>query len=340
MVGTSSGDNNHPHESLLSVLSGEAESNKESAPGRASSTGLPRWAVGPVSTNGAAPDATRLDIVELLVRDLDLMTHFYSDALTLDVLDQSGHTVTLGSGRVPSIVLRHEKNLPPRSQNSARLYHTAIVFEDSHRLASALGSMAQKASSLYQGSADHLVSEAFYFADPEGNGLELYRDRDRDEWDVSADGTVRMGTEYLDPNEFLARWYDPDMIASTSNDSNASAMIGHVHLQVGDIPTARVFYEGILGFDVTLDMGSALFLSAGGYHHHIGMNTWNSAGAGPRAASLGLGDVRIMVPEREDVEALAERLRFHQIGSEDDGRTLRLVDPWGTKLAVSPRVWN
>lgn len=180
-------------------------------------------------------------------------------------------------------------------------------------------------------SADHLVSEAFYFTDPEGNGLELYRDRPRKEWVILPDGTTQMGSLSLDPNDFLLRWYAPD-----EPDTGASAAIGHVHLQVGDIPTARAFYVDNLGFDVTIQMPTALFVSAGGYHHHIGMNTWHSAGAGPRAASLGLGDVRIAVPTRADVEQLADRVAFHGIPAADDGRSLRLADPWGTGLVVTP----
>ncbi|MBY0689080.1 VOC family protein [Microbacterium marinilacus] len=272
-----------------------------------------------------------MDTVELLVRDLDAMTAFYRDAVTLDVLDESGPTATLGRAGVPVMALRQEKDLPGRDRTGAGLYHTAIVFEDERRLAVALASMAERAAALYEGSADHLVSQAFYFHDPEGNGLELYRDRPRDEWTVAADGTVRMGSLPLDPGGFLRQWYEPDRA-----DAGPSAAIGHVHLQVGDIPTARRFYVDVLGFDVTASMDTALFLSAGGYHHHIGMNTWHSAGAGPRAASLGLGDVRLVVPGREDVEALADRLRLHGVAVEDDGRSLRFGDPWGTRLVVTP----
>ncbi|SIR65001.1 catechol 2,3-dioxygenase [Microbacterium sp. RURRCA19A] len=286
-------------------------------------------------TPGAAPDGTRMDTVELLVSDLDGMTDFYRRAVTLDVLDHSGATATLGRGGVASIVLRQEKDLPGRDSRGAGLYHTAIVFQDQARLASALASMARQAGQMYEGSADHLVSEAFYFHDPEGNGLELYRDRPRDQWTIRADGTVQMASEFLDPNQFLQCWYDPE---AKESGTDATAAIGHVHLQVGDIPTARRFYQGILGFDVTADLGSALFLSAGGYHHHLGMNTWHRAGAGPRAATLGLGDVRILVPTRDDVEAFGERVRDHGIAAADDGRTLRLADPWGTRLAITPEV--
>jgi catechol 2,3-dioxygenase len=118
-----------------------------------------------------------------------------------------------------------------------------------------------------------------------------------------------------------------------------SAVVGHVHLQVGDIEQAKRFYVGVLGFDVTAELGgTALFVSAGGYHHHIGMNTWQSRGAGPRAASLGLGDVRILVPTRDDVESIEERLRGHGIAAVDDGRTLRVEDPWRTRLAIAPEI--
>ncbi|WP_341954371.1 VOC family protein [Microbacterium sp. LWH13-1.2] len=266
------------------------------------------------------------------MRDLDAMTGYYQQAVTLDILDQSGATATLGRAGEPIMRLRQEKDLPTADPRAAGLYHTAILFQDESRLAAALLSVAQRAPQTFTGSADHLVSEAFYFTDPEGNGLELYHDRPREQWQVAPDGSVHMDSLALDPNQFLRRWLAPDAV-----DAGQTATIGHVHLQVGDIPTARRFYSDILGFDVTAALGdSALFVSAGGYHHHIGMNTWQSAGAGPRAASLGLGDVRVSVPTRSDIDELADRLSFHSIPSEDDGRTLRLSDPWGTRLALTP----
>lgn len=267
--------------------------------------------------------------VELLVSDLDAMTAFYQQAVTLDVLDQSGATVTLGRPGTPIITLRQERDLPGPDRRGAGLYHTAILFKDQPALASAVASVAQRAPGVFEGSADHLVSEAFYFHDPEGNGLELYRDRPREQWSIGPDGIIAMGVDPLDPNAFLRTWLSPDAPAPEGT-------IGHVHLQVGDIGLARSFYVDILGFDVTTEIGTALFVSAGGYHHHIGVNTWNSAGAGPRAASLGLGDVRITVPARADIEALADRLRFHNIPTSDDGLSLRFADPWGTHLTITP----
>ncbi len=296
------------------------------------STSAPHWFPDAVATPGAAPDGARMGAVELLVRDLDALTAFYSDAVTLEVLDQSTATATLGQGGVPSIRLRQVKELPPAAPNGAGLYHTAIVFRDETRLATSLAAMAERAAHLYEGSADHLVSEAFYFHDPEGNGLELYHDRPRDQWRIDSQGRVAMSSLRLDPQEFLRTWYTPEAPVS----SGATAAIGHVHLQVGDIPTARGFYEGVLGFDVTMDAGSALFLSAGGYHHHLGMNIWHSAGAGPRAAALGLGDVRIVVPTRDDVDALIERLGDHGVAFADDGWGVSFADPWSTRIAVVP----
>ncbi|MGN7862866.1 VOC family protein [Microbacterium sp. 22303] len=289
------------------------------------------WQVPAVPTRGEAPDQTRMDAVELLVRDLDGMTQFYQHAVTLDVLDQSGPSTTLGRAGAPVVTLRHARDLPSPDPRGAGLYHTAIVFEDQRRLAGALASMARRPGLIFEGSADHLVSEAFYFRDPEGNGLELYRDRPREYWNISADGSIQMGVDPLDPRRYLEQWYDEDAAGP-----DASAAIGHLHLQVGDISAAKRFYVDALGFDITTQIDTALFVSAGGYHHHIGLNTWNSAGVGPRSAALGLGDVRIIVPTRDDVDALADRLRVYGIAAADDGHALRFSDPWETRLIVSP----
>lgn len=269
--------------------------------------------------------ATAMGAVELLVRDLDTMTRYYHDGVGLDVIDAHGTTVVLGAGE-PAVVLRQVADLPPAAPRSAGLYHTAILFPDRASLAAALMSVARFAPGTFTGSADHLFSEAFYFTDPEGNGLELYRDRPRHEWTYDDAGTLQSATLPLDPNQFLAR----HLGAGTPG----PAEVGHVHLQVGDIATARGFYVDVLGFDVTMDYGSALFVSAGGYHHHLAMNTWGTRGAGPRAASLGLGEVAIDVPTRDDVASLAERVRAAGLSHGDDGRTLTVADPWGTRVRV------
>ncbi|WP_203968295.1 VOC family protein [Sediminihabitans luteus] len=298
-----------------------------------------------------------MDLVTLHVGDLDLMTRYYRDALTLDVLpadvsatalaertavaaDPRAETVVLGRGDVPLVVLRRARDLPAARPGQAGLFHTAVLFDDAPGLARAVASAARTAPGSFVGSADHLVSEAFYFTDPEGNGVELYTDRPRETWGWDARG-VRMDTLRLDPNAYLAEHLDPESWGrlrerdtaplATSDDR---AALGHVHLQVGDVDVARDFYVGVLGFAETATVPGALFVSAGGYHHHMAMNTWNSRGAGPRAASLGLGQVAIVVPTADDVTALAGRLDAAGVGSRHDGETLRFDDPWRTLVEV------
>src|SRR5690606_24362680 len=173
-------------------------------------------------------------------------------------------------------------------------------------LAAALASVAQRAPHTFTGSADHLVSQAFYLTDPEGNGIELYWDRDRAEWSWTH-GQVEMATLYLDPNAFLQQHLSDEAAAgSTATDA---AQIGHVHLSVGDIVSARDFYVRRLGFDATASLGEqALFVSAGGYHHHMAMNVLNSRGAGPRMPALGLGQVDPVLPNAAALGYLGERL--------------------------------
>jgi catechol 2,3-dioxygenase len=191
---------------------------------------------------------------------------------------------------------------------------------------------AQNPRSQFVGSSDHLVSEAFYFTDPEGNGIELYTDRPRAQWGF-VNGEIQMATQYLDPNAYLQRHLTQEVLDAAPG---LAGRVGHVHLQVGDVAVARQFYIDALGFEPTAtnDPG-ALFASAGGYHHHIAMNVWHSAGAGPRAASLGLGDVAVSVPTREDLDSLAARLRDKNVAFADDGRTVRVDDPWGTQVTVA-----
>lgn len=270
--------------------------------------------------------ATAMGAVTLLVGDLDAMTRFYRDVVTLQVLDAEGDTVTLGRAGTPIVVLRHEPALRHAPEGSAGLFHTAILFETQAALAAALSSVAQRAPRTFTGSADHLVSQAFYLTDPEGNGIELYWDRARTEWSWTH-GQIEMGTLFLDPNAFLG-----EHLSERSTAAEA-ASVGHVHLSVGDVASARAFYVGALGFDETAEYGgSAVFVSAGGYHHHMAMNVWGSRGAPPRMPALGLGRVDLTLPRADDLGALTERLRDHGVRTEDDGRTVLFRDPWNNVL--------
>ncbi|CAL4858490.1 VOC family protein [Microbacterium sp. MM2322] len=277
--------------------------------------------------------ATSMGAVTLLVGDLDGMTRYYRDVVTLQVLTAEGDTVTLGRAGRPIVILRHEPGLRHAPAGAAGLFHTAILFESQTALAAALFSLAQHAPQTFTGSADHLVSQAFYATDPEGNGIELYWDRDRSDWSWTH-GQVEMATLHLDPNAFI-RDHLTDAAAAGSTAADA-ASVGHVHLSVGDVSTARAFYVDALGFDVTAELGgSALFVSAGGYHHHMAMNAWNSRGAGPRMPALGLGRVDLALPDRDSFGELSERLRHHRIQIADDGRTATFTDPWRNTLHAS-----
>ena len=275
---------------------------------------------------------TAMGPVTLRVGDLDAMTAYYRDAVALRVLDQVGPSVTLGRATTPVVILEHAPELRHASPRDAGLFHTAILFDTKEALAAAVYSVAQKYPNTFTGSSDHLVSEAFYFTDPEGNGVELYWDRDRTAWSW-VHGSLEMATLYLDPNAFLQENLTEQAVADPVV---GGARVGHVHLQVGDVQTATDFYVDKLGFDKTVEIpGSAVFVSAGGYHHHMAMNTWNSRGAGPRLPALGLAQIDIGVPTRDDVAALTERLDHFGIATRDDGQTVCFDDPWANLLKVT-----
>lgn len=275
---------------------------------------------------------THMNAVQLKVGDMKVMSEYYQQALGLAVLDETAEGTRLGRGTQELVNLQNAPGLQLPSRKEAGLFHTALLFDTKADLAATVLSAAQFDQSRFVGSSDHLVSEAFYFTDPEGNGIELYWDRPRDTWSWSG-GEVAMDTIYLDPNKFLNEHLNEQAI---TGQRQAAADIGHVHLQVGDVATARQFYVNTLGFDETTALGNqALFVSAGGYHHHMAMNVWNSRGAGPRKDTLGLGEVLINVPTEDEVGKLAERLAFAKVENHHTGAELRFKDPWNNELRVA-----
>lgn len=288
------------------------------------------------TTHGLAkPDIlaanTAMGAVTLRVGDLDRMIAFYRDGVGLDLLAEDHSSAVLGRPGRPSLVLQFAPELKHAGEHEAGLYHTAFLFAEKSDLAAAVYSVARKYPSRFTGSSDHFVSNAFYFDDPEGNGVELYWDTERKFWEWDG-GTVRMGTVYLDPNLFLQENLTE---AGTEKPGNGDAGVGHVHLKVGDIPTAKQFYVNTLGFETTIEYGTqALFVSAGGYHHHVGMNTWHSSGAGTRTPALGLGQVSIEVPSADDLGSLRERLASAKIPTADDGNAVTFDDPWANLVRV------
>ena len=286
------------------------------------------------STQDLLPAELTMGTVMLKVGDMKLMTDYYQRALGLGVVAEQDGGLYLGRRQTPLVHLAPAPGLSVPSRGEAGLFHTALLFEDQPSLAATVASAAQYEPQSFSGSADHLVSEAFYFTDPEGNGIELYWDRPRDAW--SWEGTnVVMDSLALPPQRYLEQYLTEE---SVTGQREAGAGVGHVHLQVGDVQSAQDFYVGTLGFEKTAGWhGQALFVSAGGYHHHMAMNVWNSRGAGPRHDTLGLGEVLIEVPAGDDVGALADRLKTAGVQSHHTGAELRFEDPWRNRIRVAVR---
>jgi len=210
---------------------------------------------------------THMGTLELLVRDMDTMLDFYTEGVGLVPMSHENGTVILGmpdpmrESLREVVRLSEARDLRPAGPGQAGLFHTAIVFQDKVMLSRALLAMFARYSQLFTGTGDHWVSQAFYFSDPEGNGVELYWDRPRDQWRW-VNGTVQMGTDWIDPAQFMR-----DALIGQEPESSEPPVgeLGHVHLQVGDVATARDFYVDALGFDQTATLGrSALFVSAVG----------------------------------------------------------------------------
>ncbi|WP_104190992.1 VOC family protein [Cryobacterium sp. Y82] len=265
--------------------------------------------------------------VTLRVGNLDAMIAYYRDVVTLELQSHDGPVAVLGRGQTPLVILQHAPELAAAEPRSAGLYHSAILFDTQADLAAAVYSIGTKSPGTFTGSADHLVSQAFYFTDPEGNGIELYWDRDRTLWSWTH-GQVEMASLHLDPNAFISEHL-------SAAPSEGRAVVGHVHLSVGDVASAREFYVNRLGFEATANFGpSALFVSAGGYHHHMAMNTWESSGSGKRRLALGLGEISIIVPGADDIGALNERMTHYKVPTSHDGQTLAFDDPWANRIRV------
>ncbi len=268
--------------------------------------------------------STELGIVTLNVKDLDGMVDFYSNAVGLELIKKTNNSTLLGIGARGILNLDQRVDLSNAKPGSAGLYHTAILFESSLGLAIVLKRMLETVPQLFEGSGDHFVSQAFYFHDPEGNGVELYVDRQRDEWKWK-NGKIEMGLEYIHPATFIEQ--------NQINSGNLKNIkIGHIHLKVGNILKAKDFYVNTLGFDITHEIPTALFLSAGGYHHHLGMNIWESTADVEREETLGLGSYQIMIPNLDEMDRIEKTLVDKKIFFEKSSELFVTFDPWGNKI--------
>src|SRR3954464_10170378 len=243
--------------------------------------------------NGSIAAETRMGAVRLTVSGLEGVRDFYRDAIGLSELKPADGVVRLGTDDAPLVELVGDPGAQPRPRGTSGLFHLAILVPSRADLARALQRVAEAGWRL-SGASDHLVSEALYLSDPEGNGIELYRDRPRDQWPVR-DGVLQMDTLPLDLDGVLGELRREDAEAPMPHGTR----IGHVHLNVGDLTAAEAFYSGALGFDVMVrGYPGALFVSAGGYHHHLGLNTWAGEGAPPPPpGSRGLREFEVVLPD-------------------------------------------
>lgn len=259
----------------------------------------------------AATTPISVSRVGLKARDADALAAYYRAVVGLQELGRDGETITLGAAGRPLLALEQDRTATPDDPRSAGLFHTAFLLPgraDLGRWAS--HAMTNKLA--VEGASDHRVSEAFYLTDPEGNGIEIYADRPRESW-LWNGSQVAMSTERMDVRGVIAEAAGTEWTGAPEN-----TVVGHVHLRVGDPRAAEDFWHSEFGFDTVAKYGAqAVFLSSGGYHHHIGANTWQSAGAGRRdPARTGLSWVEMR---------------------SDDGHTaVEKQDPWGTVIRLVP----
>ena len=273
------------------------------------------------------PD-TCLGYVHLTVTNLPQSLAFYQRSLGFQLHHREGDTAYLGAGRADLLVLTELPGATPPGRTTG-LYHFAILVPSRPDLARVLRNLVETETHL-DGAADHLVSEALYLSDPDGNGIEIYRDRPRTAWEYP-NGTLKMGTDPLDYQ---------GLVAELKEDSGLwdglppGTILGHMHLHVANIPEAEAFYSGVIGFDVMARyQPSASFMSAGGYHHHLGVNTWNGVGAPPPPPdAVGLRYFVVRLPSEPEQEKLIVRLDKAKVPFERRENKVVVRDPSQNEL--------
>lgn len=274
---------------------------------------------------GELPATTHIGRVELSVERHDAVLSFYTDVVGLEVVDQGPVRLDLGVGETVLVRVREEPDAAARRTDAAGLFHLALRVPERPALARAAHRLRDAGA--LTGASDHQVSEALYASDPEGNGLEIYHDRPRERWEHTAEGGIRLVTWPLDL-EALAR-----TVADGGTGLPVGTDVGHVHLEVTDLEAAVSCYRDRLGFDTTFRAPGAAFLSAGGYHHHLGLNAWN--GRTEPAGGRGLRRFHVVVPEPTAIDQIAERVRSSPWTVERRGDGLVIRDPDGIECEVT-----
>lgn len=275
-------------------------------------------------SEGDLPAAARVGRTALVVSDLDELERFYRDVVGLTVLGREGDRSVLGAGETALLELRADASTPERTRAEAGLFHTAFRVPDRGALGDALARVRDHWH--LGGASDHLVSEALYLTDPEGNGVEIYRDRPQEEWPTTDDGRVQMDTDRLDLDALQAE-RTGDEHAPDGTD------VGHVHLEVTDLDAARDFYVDALGLGVRQAWGdAALFVAAGDYHHHVGLNTWN--GRTTPKTGRGLDWFELLLPDEAALDATVDRLDARDVNIDDTDAGVAVTDPDGITVRL------
>ena len=271
------------------------------------------------------PPGTRLGRTALRVADLEETAAFYRRVVGLAVLERRERAATLGVDGSPLLVLLADPDAPPRDRAAAGLYH--VAFRVPSR--AALGDALRRARERWrlEGASDHGVSEALYLRDPEGNGVEVYRDRPRERWPRGDDGRLRMGSDPLEAAGLEAA-------AAGADTAPPGTDVGHVHLEVTSLAAFESFYVDALGFEARATAPGARFVAAGGYHHHVGANTWNGRTAGADAAARGLAWFEVRVPDGDALEAVRTRLLDGGVDVAETDGGLEARDPDGVAVRL------
>jgi catechol 2,3-dioxygenase len=269
--------------------------------------------------------------VHLTVADLTHSLDYYRTAVGLEVLRRDGRSASLGVAGRELLVLVEEPGASPATPSTG-LYHFALLLPARADLARWLAHAARDRVSL-TGASDHFVSEALYLSDPDGHGIEIYWDRPRAVWEGQVG--ARMTTLPLDIDDLLSELEAP--VSEPFDGLPPQTTMGHIHLKVADIPRTLAFYRDVLGFALMAQLGPyAAFLSAGGYHHHIGANTWESAGAAPPPpGTAALRHAVIVLPDERARDRLLERLETGSQALQHDAEGPSIRDPSGNALVLA-----
>jgi catechol 2,3-dioxygenase len=270
------------------------------------------------------PTEFSLGFVHLTVSDLDRSLAYYQDGLgfKLHSQDEAARTAFLGAGREPLLALTEQPGAK-QYRNRTGLYHFAILVPSRLELAQVLRHLADTQTPI-SGASDHLVSEALYLTDPDGNGIEIYRDRPRKDW-YDAQGNFVMGVDPLDLEGILRELSGQE---TTWQGLHPDTVLGHMHLHIRNIPEGQQFYTGVIGMDLMMGWNNALFMSAGGYHHHLGANTWAGVGVPPAPPdAVGLKYFTVHLPNSVELGKVVDRVSGAGVGVEEHEQGLLVKDP-------------